>query len=533
MANNSLLYLQENDIPINCSIYSLPYGFISFMDSDNNNTWSNLTTGFLPAYYITNCSIPLLVDLVTNSNITYTNSTSLDNSSPYNQKDNGDTFVALLFTLSGSCVSSWMLTLLFYLSPKHKRKPILTQLATLFYSIVTTILLSKVTGVASDEYYSDTLDVIRLHDIIYLDDVYRGTMIVSQVLILLGWFQIVLKISRQKYQWRIGIVGVGLIIAYTVVNIVYETKYYVFDSVFENSSINFEAWTVAKVVLKLLLIAWFSATLLYYTIYIKNPRNICYSKRLMPIAIFNWCIIILHVILSILGLTLFKGKWLVKTWLTFLPFLLEIILLSTIWEWVYNIRLLEKRMELMGVLGRRISFDDVLSLHSDKQHGPKVLSNSGGFSFFNNLFRRNQKIVTQDDTDNSVELKEIPTTSNESSRNDSNNNNNTETTLTVNIADSNIHSNTPQGLTVNNNNNNNNNDIHPTSSAGSYDDEYIDNYNIWDDDEEDENETGAQHHHDNDASHQPVEGSSSNAPPPPFEVHPGFNSGDYWNDRKN
>lgn len=109
-----------------CSIYHLNTGVISLLDYFNK-TWVNQLTAILPAYYITNCSVE---DMLLYNNITSDPKYLAFDYSPYNKRDNGDTYVALLFVLSGSCVSMWMLSLLLYLSPKYKRKPLLTQLAT-------------------------------------------------------------------------------------------------------------------------------------------------------------------------------------------------------------------------------------------------------------------------------------------------------------------------------------------------------------------------------------------------------------------
>ena len=60
-----------------------------------------------------------------------------------------------------------------------------------------------------------------------------------------------------------------------------------------------------------------------------------------------------------------------------IPYLIEAILITTVWEWIFNIWVIEKRIELMGVLGRRISIDDVLSIQllrgNNTRKGEKLL----------------------------------------------------------------------------------------------------------------------------------------------------------------
>lgn len=50
--------------------------------------------------------------------------------------------------------------------------------------------------------------------------------------------------------------------------------------------------------------------------------------------------------------------WGNRSWLSILPNLIEIGILSTVWEWIYDIRSLEKQDELIGVLGRSIAQSD-------------------------------------------------------------------------------------------------------------------------------------------------------------------------------
>ena len=91
--------------------------------------------------------------------------------------------------------------------------------------------------------------------------------------------------------------------------------------------------------------------------------------------------------------------------------------------------------------------------------------------------------------------------------------------------------------------------LHTEDDDVEYDDEYVDDYEIWDDDEDEEEEEEISHHQRVSSTHlvgSTVEendmhlGSSNNRHssgdhmdlPPAFQPHPGFEAGDYWNDRK-
>lgn len=372
MGNDSLIYLLHSNIPINCSVYSLTNGTIKLLDY-YNQTWNNATSlqHLLPAYFITNCSIPHLIDLVSqheNSNSLYSAEGPLKfEGSPYNERDNGDTFIALLFTLCGSCVSCWMLSLLLYLTQKHRRKPWLAQLTTIFYSIVTSVLLDRLTKAAEVEYYDDNLDIIKLNCKVYDNNVYRVLMIITQALTMLSWFQIIQRLVRLKYKLITSIINFVLMASYIAVYIYFQVVFTTRDYISHDMQdlTIYHRWDIACVTLRLLVAFWFLGVLAYYTTVMKNPRKICYSRKLLPLAILVWFLFVLDIVINILHVSLFRTRWLVRTWLVLIPYLIEIGLLTVIWEWIYNIWILEKRYELMNVLGRRISYEDVVSFKNN------------------------------------------------------------------------------------------------------------------------------------------------------------------------
>ncbi|CAH2354148.1 hypothetical protein CLIB1423_14S03180 [[Candida] railenensis] len=346
-------------VPDNCSIYSLSMGHV-VIDWYNGTTSQNLSLGFLPAYYITNCSVDSLLQFMNSSNFT----SILNDYAPLaSLNDSGSSFIAILFTASGTCVSSWMLCLLLYLSPKYKRKPISSQVATLFYSIVCTIFLSKVTAAASNQYYSDFLDVLDLHDKVYRHAAYRATIIISQILTLIAFFQINYHMTKGRYRWvSLGSGGL-LMVVYIICFIVFQTKHN--DNFRSYVTHDNNRWDLTCVIFKILTMCWVAGTLIYYTVIVKNPVKISYSRRVLGLSVLTWILFLLHIILELLIITLFDNNSLVKFWMTFLPLIIEIFLLTIIWEWIYNIAMLDKREEMSGVLGRRMSMDDVTSINSN------------------------------------------------------------------------------------------------------------------------------------------------------------------------
>ena len=110
-----------------------------------------------------------------------------------------------------------------------------------------------------------------------------------------------------------------------------------------------------------------------------------------------------------------------------IPYLIEAILITTVWEWIFNIWVIEKRIELMGVLGRRISIDDVLSIQllrgNNTRKGEKLLQNgsssdSGGFhgrsgtrkpmaKFQNWIMNRPKRVTTESEILSNNDINEL------------------------------------------------------------------------------------------------------------------------------
>ncbi|CUM56735.1 unnamed protein product [Debaryomyces tyrocola] len=520
----------RNSISENCSIYALTSGTIVFQDFHNHSWSQNYTKYFLPAYYLTNCSKADLTNISLLDNLHSSNLTKLEYGQryhTYDKTDNGDAFVALLFTISGACVSCWMLTLLMYLSPKHKRKPWLTQLATVFYSILATVILSYITDESKMQYYADSLNLIELHNLVYASYSYRVMVVFSQFFTNLAWLQIVVHVSKLKFKWYSMLVNLILMVTYTVIHSIYEARYnnddLIFNVTFDSP---YQRWRLAIFILKLLIVIWFAASILYYTTIIKNPRKICYSKKLLPLAISSLSLFVIHIVINILSMSLFLKDWQVRSWLILIAYLIEIGLLTAIWEWVYGIEFLEKRYEIMGMLGRRISLNDVISFNlyghneqPEKPDKPKQFINFLMKKVFRNKYFDHMEYAEEVNNKDALES----TRSHESDLMQHQN---------MDVADAQaLHlPNTNVINVIATHNSEHNNilsaqdediiDIHSNQSSGSYEDVYIDDYQFSDD----------EHNTTSSNTDQRLEHSQNN--PPPFVPLPGFSHNDYWPDEK-
>lgn len=363
MSNYSVYFLlQDNGLSTNCSVYSLTLGTVNYLDLYSLQWLGNLSN-FLPAYYVTNCLLVELTEQIKALDLSASDVVlwvEAFKKNPYNVSDNGDLFVALLFMISGLCVSCWMLMLMFLLLPRYKRKPLLTHVATLLYLVVLTVIMARITEVARDEYYADSLDMIKILGIVNQRRLYLVALVVSQFLTNLAYLQLVVKLTYLRWKRPNAIFGICTILAYLIVSSIAQSE--VKDYFVYVSSLDLVLLTL-RAACKLLIVIWFATSLAYHTIWgtALSPRQVSYSKKLMPLAIVTWFIVATHMVITLLTVTLWRSKWLVTSWIIFLPYLLDMYILTCSWEWFYSIRHLELRLELVGMLGRRISLDDVMS----------------------------------------------------------------------------------------------------------------------------------------------------------------------------
>lgn len=548
MSNSLIYFLQQNLVSINCLVYLLTLGDIVYED-ENGVGAHNLSSGFLPAYYVTNCSIDSLLDAIARQGPNVTRQWEESYTYlPFNKSDNGDTFVALLFTISALCISLWMLTLLLFLTPRHKRKPLLTQVATVFYTAFTTLLLVQITKVARTQYYNDMLDIINMRTYIYLVDSFRATFILLQLLVNSAWLHLVLQLTRARYKWTAGVIGILAVAAYTAVLAVYNVHFNNSLAVFHTAaSSSNELWRMSAVACKLVLMVWYAFTLGHYTTRLRNPR-ICYGRRLLPLAVLVWFLFAAHIVLNVLTLSTFRRVWLVKIWLVLLPYLVEVLLLLSVWEWVYSIGYLEKRAELAGVLGRRISEDDVVSFHTALENDRQRSHRQRMREFMHKVLGRqtprnrpsNSKTMGTEagmfelkdySSSGTVEGTTVMGSGHEtgSLRNegaivrDQNTTFGTETASSITQSEyaqasishtgrDTAHLGTPTDDFETPTNGFSSTNIGLETDRFDNDVQYVDDYAIWDDDE-------------------PVEGPSL-AQPPPFHPQPGFSAEDYWDDKR-
>lgn len=368
-SNYSIFFLlQNNGITINCSVYALTQGQLTYQDYFSEQ-WINETELFLPAFFATNCSVLQVLTQIRHENISELQVSEWMNkylANPYNIQDNSDLFVALLFTFLGLCILAWMLMLLHLLLPRYKRKPWLTLLSTLVYAILLTFILAEITNTTREEYYKNSLNMVNIMSV-FDKRRYPYLLNVLQFLIDLAYIQMLRSMVKNSWHLRSTVFAAFLSIASLALSLtyVYWARYlYGFANMMMDKSL------VAAVSVSIVFIGWFSSCLLYHTLKAK-PRLVSYTLRLLPLGLFTWVIIITREGLCILLIARWNKQWPLNAWLLYIPSIIDLCILTCSWEWLYLIQQVEQKLELSGMLGRRISISDVMNFSNDLDKGIK------------------------------------------------------------------------------------------------------------------------------------------------------------------
>ncbi|OBA23244.1 PalH-domain-containing protein [Metschnikowia bicuspidata var. bicuspidata NRRL YB-4993] len=397
MSNYSVYFLQQNaHMDINCLVYSLTSGLLRTQDYFSGS-WLDNITNFLPAYYVTNCSVLEFWDQIASQNVSLSDIElwlGEFRKNPYNEADNGDSFVALLFTLVGLCVLGWMLLLLFLLLPKHKQKPVLTQLAVLFYLVYLTVLFSQVARITEAEYYADLLDMVKILSTI-ADLQYAVLLLVQTLLTQLAYLQLFLKMTKNRWKLANCALVSVLIVACLVTGAFFVP---VTEDSFSYVTLPATSLAIALLALDTVFMAWFAVCLGYYTARgpATPPKQVAYSKKLLLLAILTWSFVVIYIVQTLLLATLWREDWLTNAWISYVPDLLAMYILTASWEWLHSIRHLELRLELVDMLGRRISLEDVMDFSNDDKVRRTALR--GRFASLLDFFGRRRGAAVGDGT---------------------------------------------------------------------------------------------------------------------------------------
>lgn len=362
-SNYSIYFLEQNNgFNVNCSVYSLNLGRLAFQEYFTEQ-WNYNVEGFFPAYYITNCSVKDVLNEIRSQNISeYDVSVWMKEfqSKFYSISDHGDLFVALLFCFSGLCVLAWMLMMMHILLPRHKQKPWLTVLATLVYSVVLTVILARITKTTEREYYKGYLDMLKVAAVL-VEHRYPYALVVLHLLICLAYIQLLWEMVKATWRLRSTAFAATLVAACIVLSLVAiavtPSPYGVIPAFVSKP-------LIASVSVSVVFIGWFCSCLIYHTFEAKAPL-VSYTRRLLPLAIFTWIMILAREILCILLVTFWSSEWLVSSWLSYMPNVIDLYVLTCSWEWLYLIQQVEQKLELSGMLGRRISIDDVVNFNNE------------------------------------------------------------------------------------------------------------------------------------------------------------------------
>lgn len=363
-----------------CSIYYISQGYL---DSENYFTkeWTN-DSNILPAYFITNCSVSQLLNdsrLLSLNSSGPTNFADLKELSQLEKVNDGDALIALIFTVSGCCVSFWLLLLLIYISPRQGMKPLSIQVMTIFHCLLSTITFVRLTLVSKGGFYEGVMDLYKITDYILASNIFRVPSVLSHCITNITFLDIVLRIVLPKYRWPIAIVSLLLIAGSVVTQSLFLAKNAVVNgALMLRLGHTPTRLLLASNIMELCVFIWLSFMGFYYTVYIMDPKRVCYERNLLPKAIFVWLLFFSTLALNLVKTTKYLSDLLYGNWLSMLQWLCHVCMIVCLWEWIYDIKYLLRRFEELGTLGRKLSEKDVVSF---RLGDPTTLRRGSYFSF--------------------------------------------------------------------------------------------------------------------------------------------------------
>lgn len=347
----------------NCSIYYISRGYLNNEDYFNKY-WTN-NSNILPAYFITNCSVSQLLNdsrLLSLNSSGPTDFSDLRELSRLEKVNDGDALIALIFTVSGCCISFWLLLLLIYISPRQGMKPLSIQVTTIFHCFLSTITFVRLTLVSKEGFYEGVMDLYKLTDYILASDIFRVPSVLSHFITNITFLDIVLRIVLPKYRWPIAIVSLLLIAGSVVTQSLFMAKNAVIDGALRLRLGHAPTrLLLASNIMELCVFIWLSFMGFYYTLFIMDPKRVCYERNLLPKAIFVWLLFFSTLALNLVKSTKYLSDLLYGNWLSMLQWLLHVCMIVCLWEWIYDIKYLLRRFEELGMLGRKLSEKDAVS----------------------------------------------------------------------------------------------------------------------------------------------------------------------------
>jgi hypothetical protein len=245
----------------------------------------------------------------------------------------------IVYTMSGATSLAWLLLLLLIIS--EKRRPMFQMLATGFVAASLTAILSDVTQTLKEQYANGYLDAYALRMEVFGTTWVKALTLVNGFVLMFAHIQVVLRLfNRSREKLIIEVVGLLLI----GLNIIFWCLA-VFTQPVEVNVIATKFGIVAMT-FKILTESAYCLAVLIFSI---RKRRYAYTHQTYSIAILS----VITLLSPIFVLSFVFLPW-ATSWATSATVVMNTAATVVVWDWIDSIEAQEKKEQKSGVMGRQI-----------------------------------------------------------------------------------------------------------------------------------------------------------------------------------
>ncbi|ODV97248.1 hypothetical protein PACTADRAFT_48991 [Pachysolen tannophilus NRRL Y-2460] len=341
----------------NCSVYFLPYGTISLYDQFNVSVLSNETIVF-PVMYITNCSAERSNEEMMQYYYLLGEQMVQAGSLSSTKDIFGGNLISLAYVYSCILVSSIMLTVLLFLSTNFK--PMSLKFTCITFAASCLVIVVKTTNCMRELAMLSLQDSSEFRLEILVSNYYLILNIIIELFVWIAYLDILLYCfsNNKKFQFRIKIAGSILILFHLIFTTL---------DAFLNKTIGdltkANAISVINIISQLMLQFLFIIIFISFTL---RKLKFSYNLKTFKFSIATLFLIFLPIVFFILA----NFSKSIRNWSDLFYKFIKVLVCCLIWEWIYDIEVVEKDFEAHGIVGREVDVADILD-KDDNDYGKR------------------------------------------------------------------------------------------------------------------------------------------------------------------
>lgn len=259
-----------------------------------------------------------------------------------NQETFHESIVAILYTISGATAFSWLMLLLLLIS--RAKRPWLQKLSTLFSALALSITLNNTSDILQVQYSDGYQDADELRQNIVRGTTFQTMGAVAIFLLWLAHTQIAERLfPRNREKMAIRTIGVSLATADLIFRLIGYFVFYQKDG--ENGFGN--PFYLLSYIIELCLAVAYATIVLLYSL---KRRQYAYQGKAIMVGIMSFTSILLSIVFITLSMVV---SW-ISGWAPFVNLSLYALALIVVWSWIDLIELKEKQEQMTGIMGRVI-----------------------------------------------------------------------------------------------------------------------------------------------------------------------------------